>query len=93
MQDVLTRCLEDVLKMSLERLEDVLKMYGQGEYIGFDQDVLKTSSKDKEERRLQDVFRKTNVCWVSLLTLMEYLLEHKLKFHHLICFYLTYKVL
>ena len=27
------------------------------------QDVLKTSSEDEDERRLQDVFIKTNVCW------------------------------
>ena len=45
------RCLEDVLRTSSKRLEDVLarrlenvfKTYGQGEYIGLDQDVLKTS--------------------------------------------------
>ena len=27
--------------------------------------VLKTSSKDEDERRLQDVFIKANVCWES----------------------------
>ena len=32
-------------------------MYGQDEYIGLDQDVLKTSSEDEDERRLQDVFK------------------------------------
>ena len=26
---------------------------------------MKTSSKDEDERRLQDVFIKSNVCWVS----------------------------
>ena len=40
------RRLEDVLKTSWKRLEDVLKTYGQDEYIGLDQDVLKTSSED-----------------------------------------------
>ena len=50
------RCLEDVLKTSRrvlarrdvmktswKRLEDVLKTYDQDDYIGLDQDVLKTS--------------------------------------------------
>ena len=32
--------------------------------IRLDEDVLKTS-KDEDERRLQDVFIKSNVCWVS----------------------------
>ena len=58
------RRLEDVFKTSLRRLEDVLKAYGQDEYIGLDQDVfwrhmtkanlfvlIKTSWK-----RLEDVF-------------------------------------
>ena len=43
-EDVLARRLEDVLKTTWKRLEDVLKTYGQEEYIGLDQDVLKTSS-------------------------------------------------
>ena len=83
LQDVLktsSKRFEDVLKMSwrhfsrrLEdvltfwrRLEDVLKTYGQDEYIGLDQDVLKTSSEDVRlrrtysswSRRLEDVFRR-----------------------------------
>ena len=65
--------LEDVLKTSWKRLEDVLKTYGQDEYIGLDQDVLKTSSEDvwliriysSSSRRLEDVFwrrrRKTSL--------------------------------
>ena len=65
------RRLEDVLKTSWKRFEDVLKTYSQDEYIGLDQDVLKTSSEDVRlrrtysswSRRLQDVFIKTNVCW------------------------------
>ena len=48
------RCLEDLLKTSwrcfedvfARRLEDVLKTYGHDEYIGLDQNVLKTSSED-----------------------------------------------
>ena len=32
-------------------------MYDQDEYIGLDQNVLKTSSEDEDERRLQDVFK------------------------------------
>ena len=34
-----------------------MKTYGQDEYIGLDQDVLKTSSEDKHERCLQGVFK------------------------------------
>ena len=60
------RRLEDVLKTSWKRLEDVLKTYSQDEYIGLDQDVLKTSSEDVRlrrtysswSRRLQDIFRR-----------------------------------
>ena len=54
-EDVLktsSKRLEDVLKTSWKRLEDVLKTYSQDEYIGLDQDVLKTSSEDEDERRL-----------------------------------------
>ena len=85
-EDVLARRLEDVFKTPCRCLEDVfedaLKTYGQDEYIGLDQDLLKTSSgdvrlrrtysswwrrlQDEDERRLQDVF-KTNVCWVKTL--------------------------
>ena len=32
-------------------------MYDQDVYVVLDQDVLKTSSKDKAKRRLQDVFK------------------------------------
>ena len=46
LQDVFARRLEDVLKTSWRCLEDALKTYGQDEYIGLYQDVLKTSSKD-----------------------------------------------
>ena len=67
LQDVLKtswKCLEDILA---RRLENVLKTYGQDEYIGLDQDVLKTSWRRKAKanifvliktssRRLQDVF-------------------------------------
>ena len=65
-------------------------MYGQHEYIGLDQDILKTSSEevwliriyssslrlledalktsfeDEDERHLEDVFIKTNVCWDNI---------------------------
>ena len=59
------RGLENVLKTSWRRLEDVLKTYGQDEYIGLDQDVLKTSSEDvwliriysSSSRRLEDVLK------------------------------------
>ena len=52
LQDVLKtswRCLEDVFA---RRLEDVLKTYDQDDYIGLDQDVLKTSSEDVWVRRI-----------------------------------------
>ena len=69
-------------KTSWRCLEDVLKTYGQDEYIGLDQDVLKTSSEDvrlrqaysssedEDERRLQDVFINTNVCWAVATSLV-----------------------
>ena len=40
-----------------------MKTYGQDEYVPLDQDILKTSSEDEDERRLQDVLIKTNVWW------------------------------
>ena len=60
LEDVLRTFLQDVLKTSWKRLEDilarrledVLKTYGQDEYIGLDQDVLKTSSEDEWLRRI-----------------------------------------
>ena len=77
LENVLKTSWQDVLKTSWKRLEDVLKTYSQDEYIGLNQDVfwsrmtkanifvlIKTSSEDEDERRLQDVFIKTNVCWV-----------------------------
>ena len=33
-------------------------MYDQDEYVDLDEDVLKTPSEDKDQRRLQDVFIK-----------------------------------
>ena len=42
--------------MSCKCLEDALK-YDQDEYIRLDQDVLNTSCEDKDERRLQYVFK------------------------------------
>ena len=44
LEDVLKTLLQDVLKTSWKRLEDVLKTYHQDDYIGLDQDILKTSS-------------------------------------------------
>ena len=65
LEDIFARRLEDVLKMSCKRLEDVwlrqiywswqrrfLKTYDLGEYIYLDQDILKTSPEDDDERRL-----------------------------------------
>ena len=85
LQDVLktsSKRFEDVLKMSwrhfsrrLEdvltfwrRLEDVLKTYGQDEYIGLDQDVLKTSSDDVWLRQIYSSWsRRLNLFWRRLL--------------------------
>ena len=61
LEDIFAGSLEDVLKTSWRRLEDVLKTYGQDKYIGLDQDVLKTSSEDEDERRLQDVFKTSSL--------------------------------
>ena len=36
--------------MSWKLLEDVLKTYGLDKYIGLDQDVLQTSSEDKDQK-------------------------------------------
>ena len=65
--------LQNVLKMSSRRIcdtscrrfEDVLKTYGQGECIGLDQNILKTSSEDvwliriysSSWRRLEDALK------------------------------------
>ena len=38
-EDVLARRLEDLLKTSLKRLEEILKTYDQNEYNGLDQNV------------------------------------------------------
>ena len=64
LQDTLKTFLQKVLKTSWKRLEDVLKRFGQDEYIGLEQDVLKTCSEDvwliriysSSSRRLEDVF-------------------------------------
>ena len=53
LEDIFARRLEDVLKMSWRRLENV-KTYGQDEYIGLDQDA----SEDEDECLLGTVFKK-----------------------------------
>ena len=45
------RCLEDVFKTFWKRLEDELKTYAQGKIYRLD----------------QDIFTKSNVCWVRNL--------------------------
>ena len=79
LEDVFAGCLNDVLKTSWRRLEDLwprwiewswsrhlLKTYGEGEYIRLDQDVFWRRRRKTSSRRLQDVFIKTNVCWVVI---------------------------
>ena len=74
------KCLEDVLEMSWRRLEDVFKTSWQDVlktsstcmtrwiYWSWSR-RLETSPEDEDEIRLQDVFIKTSVCWVSYVTL------------------------
>ena len=52
-----------LIKTSWRRLEDVWVRWIYLSWSRHFEDVLKTSSEDKDERRLQDVFIKTNVCW------------------------------
>ena len=69
LQDVFARRLEDVLKTFWRRLEHVLNTSWRRL-----ENVLKTSSEDvwviriysSSSRSLEDVFIKTNVCWVYL---------------------------
>ena len=60
-------------------LQDILKTCDQSEYIFLDQYVLKTSSEDRNERCLQDIFKdvfvKTNVRTNQLTFTIRYLLE------------------
>ena len=53
------RRLQNVLKTSSRCLENVLKTYGQDEYIFW-----RRNAKGQHIRLDQDVFIKTNVCWV-----------------------------
>ena len=57
-ENVWKKSWQDVLKTSWKRLEDVLKTYGQDEYIGLDQDVLKTSSEEVRLRRAYSSWRR-----------------------------------
>ena len=65
LEGVLNTLLQDLSKTSWKRLEDVLKTYSQDEYIGLNQEVLKTSSEDVRLRQtysswsrcLEDVFK------------------------------------
>ena len=56
------RYLEDVLKTSFE---DVWARQVYSIWSRHFEDVLKTSSEDEDERRLLDVFVKTNICWIG----------------------------
>ena len=68
LQDVLKtswRCLEDVFA---RRLEDILKTYGQDEYIGLDQEVLKTSWRVFWRRKAKaNIFVLIKTSWSRLL--------------------------
>ena len=80
-EDVFARHLENFLKMSSE---DVWLR----RIFHLDRDILKRSSEDKDERHLQDVFIKTNVCWVTAMKVSTYAFHyclfnntHKEKLH------------
>ena len=45
------------LNLDRSGLEDVLKTYGQDEYIGLNQDVLKASSRRLLKTKTKDVFK------------------------------------
>ena len=57
LEDVLARGLKDVLKTSWWRLEDDLNTFLQDVMKTSWHDVLKMSSEDKDERRLQYIFK------------------------------------
>ena len=76
LEDVFVRRLEDVLKTSWRRTvkmnililtktssEDVRLSRTYSSWSRSLEDVFKRSSEDEDERRFQDVFIKTNVCW------------------------------
>ena len=76
LEDIFAGRLEDVLKTSWRRLQNILKTPWRGledvlktswrclEDVRLRRTYSKTSSEDENERRLQNVFIKTNVCWV-----------------------------
>ena len=59
---------QDVLKKSSE---DICVRWIYSSWSRRLEDVLKTSSEDEDERRLQDVFIKTNVCWEYLMMVQK----------------------
>ena len=80
-----------LIKTSWRRLEDVFwrRMSKVNIFV-----LIKTSSEDKDERRLQDVFIKTNLCWVLALDCRQskYLITIFLNFRLGFCgsFFLCY---
>ena len=60
LEHLLARHLEDVLNTSSE---DVSLRWIYLSWSRRLKDALKTSSEDKEERHLQDIFIKINICW------------------------------
>ena len=54
--------LQDVLKTSSKRLEDVLKAYGQDEYIRLDQDVLNLFWRRLLTTKTKDVLKTPSRC-------------------------------
>ena len=63
LQDVFATRFEDVLKTSWRRLEDEWTRRIYWSWSRRLEDVFKMSSEDEDERRLKDVFIKTNASW------------------------------
>ena len=92
LEDVMARRLEYILKTSWRRLEDVWRRWICWSWPRSLEDVFKTSSKDlwlrriyssedKDKRRLQDFFIKTNVCWEDSNSLQR--LSKKINFEQM----------
>ena len=72
LEDVLKTSWQNVLKTSSKGLEDVLKTYDQDEYIGLDQDVLKTSFEDVRVRPICSSWRRLHQdqCLLGVLSVV-----------------------
>ena len=74
------RCLKEVLKMPSKRLEDVLKMYSQDEYVGLDQDVLKAFSRRLLNTKIKVFFKTSSSRWMFAEMCFEREIKSEIKF-------------